>query len=296
MANTIVKTSLPKYVNQHASELLVKAMTGAKTLGYVEQMLNVKNQTSLNVLNSSVVFADGKECGFNAQGNDVLSQRILTATPIKVNKEWCDRILIDTYANHELTLAAGLETMPFEEKFVEANLSDIANKLEKLIWQGDNSLGAKGFINLATESGSGVLTASAEDVVNTVDAVYTKLPAEVLEKGAIIFLSNTNYRAYVTALNAQCCSNQPIIDAATGEMKYIGDSRVTIVGVGGLEGTQYVFASAKSNLVYGTDVQDAHAMFKVWFSDDEDMFRFKSLFTAGVQFAFPDEVVLGTIA
>lgn len=296
MANTIVKTSLPKYVDQTSSELLIKAMTGAKTINYVETLLNVKNQTALNVLNSSVVFADGKECGFNAQGSDVLSQRILTATPIKVNKKWCDRILIDTYANHKLTLAAGRETMPFEEQFVEANLVDIANELEKFIWQGDVTLSAKGFIDLATESGSGVLTATGEDVLNTVDAVYAKLPAEVLEKGAIIFLSNTNYRAYVTALNAQCCGNQPIIDAAIGEMKYIGDSRVTIVGVGGLEGTQYVFASAKSNLVYGTDIEDAHAVFKVWFSDDDDMFRFKVLFNAGVQYKFPDEVVLGTIA
>lgn len=296
MANTIVKTSLPKYVDQNASELLVKAMTGAKTLNHIAQVLNVKGSTALNTISAAVVFADGSECGFNAQGSDTLSQRVIETKCIKVNKEWCDRALIDTYANHQLTLAAGRETMPFEEKFVDANLVSIANKLDTLIWQGDDALGAKGFIDIATASGSGVLTASGEDVLAAVDAAYAKLPEAAIERGAIIFLSNTNYRAYVTALNSQCCGNQPIIDAASGEMKYIGDSRVTIVGVGGLEGTKYAVASAKDNFVYGTDIEDAHAAFKVWFSDDDDIFRFKVLFNAGVQFAFPDEVVLATIA
>lgn len=295
MANTIVKTALPEYVNQNSSELLIKAMTGAKTLRYIEQYLGVKYKTALNILNSEVVFGDGKECGFNAQGSDTLSQRILTALPIKINKEWCDRALIDTFANHELRMVAGQETMPYEEKFVDSNLTEIAKELDKLIWQGNSTLDAEGFINIATASGSGVLTASGANIASVVDAVYAKLPASALDRGAVIFMSDTNFRAYVSALNAECCANRALIDAKAGEITYAGDSRVVIVGVGGLEGTNYVVASAKDNFVYGTDVKDAHAMFKLWFSDDADMFRFKVLFTAGVQYKFPDEVVLGTL-
>lgn len=295
MADTIVKTSLPEYVNQNNSELLIKAMTGAKTLRYIEQMLGVKSKTTLNILDSSVVFADGKECGFNAEGADTLTQRELTALPIKINKEWCDRTLIDTFANHQLRLVAGGEVMPFEEKFINSNLAEIASELDKLIWQGNDTLGANGFIDLATASGSGVVTASGADIVALVNAVYAKIPSEALSRGAVIFMSETNYRAYVSALNAECC-NGTIYDASTGEMLYKGDSRVTLVGVGGLEGTNYVVASAKDNFVYGTDIRDAHATFKVWYSDDADLFRFKVLFNAGVQYKFPDEVVLGAIA
>lgn len=296
MADTIVKTSLPDYVNQHDSELLIKAMTGAKTLRHIEQMLGVKHKTALNILNSTVVFGDGSECGFDAQGADTLSQRILTAVPIKINKEWCDRTLIDTYANHQLRLVAGGETMPFEEKFVDSNLAEIAKKLDTLIWQGDDTLGAQGFIDLASALDSGVQPAEAATISALVDAVYAKIPSEALDRGAVIFMSETNYRAYVSALNASCCGNLPIIDAKAGEMAYAGDSRVTIVGVGGLEGTNYVFGSAKDNFVYGTDIRDAHSVFKLWYSDDADLFRFKVLFTAGVQFKFPNEIVFGSIA
>lgn len=295
MADTIVKTSLPEYVNQHTSELLIKAMTGAKTLRYIEQMLGVKFKTTLNILNSSVVFADGQECGFNAEGADTLSQRVLTALPIKVNKEWCPRTLIDTYANHELRLVAGGEVMPFEEKFVNSNLAEIASELDKLIWQGNDTLGAQGFVDLASALDSGVVTAEGANIVDLVNAVYSAIPTEALDRGAVIFMSETNYRAYVSALNAECC-NGTIYDASTGEMRYKGDSRVTLVGVGGLEGTNYVVASAKDNFVYGTDIRDAHATFKLWYSDDADLFRFKVLFNAGVQFKFPDEVVFGSIS
>lgn len=295
MADTIVKTSLPEYVNQHTSELLIKAMTGAKTLRYIEQMLGVKFKTTLNILNSSVVFADGQECGFNAEGADTLSQRVLTALPIKVNKEWCPRTLIDTYANHELRLVAGGEVMPFEEKFVNSNLAEIASELDKLIWQGNDTLGAQGFVDLASALDSGVVTAKGANIVDLVNAVYSAIPTEALDRGAVIFMSETNYRAYVSALNAECC-NGTIYDASTGEMRYKGDSRVTLVGVGGLEGTNYVVASAKDNFVYGTDIRDAHATFKLWYSDDADLFRFKVLFNAGVQFKFPDEVVFGSIS
>lgn len=295
MADTIVRTSLPEYVNQHTSELLIMAMTGAKTLRYIEQMLGVKFKTTLNILNSSVVFADGQECGFNAEGADTLSQRVLTALPIKVNKEWCPRTLIDTYANHELRLVAGGEVMPFEKKFVNSNLAEIASELDKLIWQGNDTLGAQGFVDLASALDSGVVTAEGANIVDLVNAVYSAIPTEALDRGAVIFMSETNYRAYVSALNAECC-NGTIYDASTGEMRYKGDSRVTLVGVGGLEGTNYVVASAKDNFVYGTDIRDAHATFKLWYSDDADLFRFKVLFNAGVQFKFPDEVVFGSIS
>lgn len=294
MANSIVKTSLPEYVNQHTSELLIKAMTGARTLRHIEQMLGVKGATTLNVLNSSVVFGDGKECGFNAQGADTLTQRALNAVPIKIEKEWCARSLADTYLNHQLRWEAGSEVMPFEEKFIDSNIAEIAAELDKAIWQGNDSLGLDGFIDLATASGSGIVTASANNIVAAVNAVYAKIPTEALQRGAVIFLSDTNFRAYVAALNAECCGAR-IIDASAGEILYGGDSRVTIVGVGGLEGTNYIVGSAKDNLVYGTDIRDSHATFDVWFSKDNGAFRFLVLFTAGVQYKFPDEFVLGTI-
>lgn len=296
MANSIVKSALPTYVEQHRSELLIKAMTDAKTLKHIEKLLGVKGSTSLNILNSTVVFGDGSTCGFEPDGADTLSQRVLEAKPIKVQKDWCQRSLYDTYLNHDLLFKAGYETMPYEQKFVDSNLSAIAHELDKTIWQGNATLGINGFVNIATAASSGVLTASGVGVEAAVEAVYAAIPADALSRGAIIFVSETAFKQYINAVNGNCCANRPVVDAALGEIPYAGDSRVKIVAVPGLEGTNYIFGSAADNFVYGTDIEDAHASADLWYSEDNRSFRMEVLFTAGVQFKFPAEVVLGTIA
>ena len=295
MASTIVKTSLPDYVATNTDELLVKSMLGAKTLNYVDIMTNVKYKSALNYLDSTVSFADGSECGFEAQGTDTLSQRTIEVKPIKVNKEWCDRDLLSTYANHQNLIAAGRETLPFEEKFVGANLDAIKAELEKVIWNGDDELGLEGFIDLAsTETGVIKATATADELI---DSAYNAIPDAVLEKGdVIIFVDPTIFKNYVKANNTACCSNVGIVDAAAGEMAYVGDSRVKIVAVGGLSGKNTAIASYRTNFTYATDVEGSENTFKLWYSDDADLFRFKVLFNAGVQFKFPSEVVYVTVA
>ena len=294
MASTIVKTSLPQYVNSNNDELLVKSMLGAKTLNYVDIMTNVKYKSALNYLDSAVVFADGSECGFEAQGTDTLTQRTIEVKPIKVNKEWCDRDLLSTFANHQNLIAAGRETLPFEQKFVEANLVSIENELEKVIWQGDDSLGINGFVDLAgTEQGVIKVTGTADELI---EKAYDAIPEKVLALGdVIIFVNPTIFKAYVKAQNAACCANRDIIDVAAGEMSYLGDSRVRIVSVAGLEGVNAAIAGHRTNFTYATDVEGSENTFKLWYSDDADLFRFKVLFNAGVQYKFPSEIVYATV-
>lgn len=295
MANTIVKTSLPDYVATNTDELLVKSMLGAKTLDYVEIMTNVKYKSALNYLDSTVVFADGSECGFNAQGSDVLSQRTIEVKPIKVNKEWCDRELLSTYANHNNLVAAGRETLPFEEKFVAANLDAIKAELEKTIWNGNEELEVEGYLDIAgAEEGIIKVSGAADELI---DKTYNALKEETLNRGdVVIFVDPTLFKKYVQSYNANANSARPIVDAAAGEMAYLGDTRVKVVAVAGLAGKNAAVASYRSNFVYGTDVEGAENAFKLWFSDDKDTFCFKVLFNAGVQIKFPAEVVYATVA
>lgn len=291
---SIVNT-LPDYVNQNNKDLLRASQLGAKSLDYIEIMTNVKYKEALNYIDSTVVFADGEECGFNAQGTDTLSQRYIEVKPIKINKEWCPMDLRKSSLNHAMLVQAGREKLDYDQIFVDANLDAIAAKLESVIWKGDSSLGIAGFLaQLAAEAG--VIDVTGDSIEPLVDAVYTAIPEAVMNKDVHMFMSPTNFRNYVKLLNAECCSNKPIIDVAAGEMLYVGDSRVKIVAVPGLEGTNAVVAGARDNFVYGTDLEGSDAAFKLWYSDDADLFRFKVLFNAGTQIKFPSDAVYGTIA
>lgn len=291
MASTINVSAVGAYVEQWTDDLLTKSMFGAKSLNYFEIMPNVKGTQALNYLDSTVVLADGSECGFNAQGTDVFTQREIATKPLKVNKSWCDRDFLNKWAQHDLLLAAGRETLPFEEKLVDTNIKAIANELEKAIWQGNSVV--DGILDVIEDASADVIAATAEgNIVDKIDAVYMAIPGEVLEKNPVIFVSYTDFRSYVKALNDECCANRAIVDANVEDYAYAGDSRVTIVPVGGLEGANAIVAGARDNFVYATDVNDAHATFKLWFSDDDDLFKFKVLFNMGVQIKFPSETVV----
>ena len=104
-------SALPEYVNEHADELLTKAMIGSTTLDYISIMPNVKYKDSLIYLSTTVAFQDAKTCGFNAQGDDTLSERTIEVAPIKVNKQYCPKDLRKTALNHGLLFEAGRETL-----------------------------------------------------------------------------------------------------------------------------------------------------------------------------------------
>lgn len=291
-------TALPEYVEQNKGELLTKAALGAETLDVIETVLNVKHKTALNQLETTAPFQSAKTCGFNASGDDKLSQRILEVFPIKVNKEYCDKDLLEKWTNQDLKIAAGRETLPFEQKFMEENNKAINANLDKLIWQGDADLSITGFKDVITKANGAVEVSlkAGSTMADLVDETYAAIPTAVLAYDPVIFMSYSDFRKYIQVLNSTCCANRPIVDANTSELKYMGDSRVTIKPVAGLEGVGKVYAGSRHNFVYGTDVEDSQNTYKFWFSDDDDVFRYKVVFTAGVQVAFPDELVVGSIA
>lgn len=297
MANSINVSGLPDYIEAHKDELFVKAALGAKTLDYVEVMPNVKYKDALNYIDSSVVFGDGSKCGWDPQGSDIFSQKVIEVKPIKVEKAFCQRDFAKTYANWQLMFEAGRETLPFEAKIAESNLAAIKKALDKVIWQGDSSLSIDGFLaQFASESVESVTLAKGSTITAAVDAAVAALSSDTIGKGINLFLSYTNFRLYVAEQNATCCANRPIIDAASEDITYYGDSRVKIVPTDGLEGKDVVVAASADALVYGTDVEGSEGVFKLWYDEREGEYDFRVLFNVGTAVKFPDEVVYVTIS
>lgn len=291
MATELNVTALPEYVNEHKDELLTKAAAAAESLDYVDIMANVKYKEALNYLDSTIVLADGSECGFNPQGADVFSQRFIEVVPIKIEKSWCHKDFRTTFANYQLKWEAGRETLPFEQKIAESNMNEIQKAVETLVWQGDDTLGIDGFVKQVKAEGINVEVAEGASVSGAIDAVVGALTTDMLKKGVNVFVSYTLFRQYIGELNSSCCANRPIIDAASKSIDYIGDSRIKIVPVEGLEGADAIVAATADALVYGTDLEDASNVYRMWFNEETEMFNFRVLFNAGTAVRFVDEVV-----
>lgn len=284
--------ALPEYIEVNKDELFVKAVAGTKTLDYIEVMGGVKGKAALNYLDSTIVLGDGENCGWNPQGEDTFSQKYIETKLIAINKEFCWKTLRNKWLNYDLSIAAGRETLPFEQKIAESNMAAIKKEVEKMVWQGNKTVGLDGLLAQMAADEAVVKVTGGTDTVEKVEAVIDAIPGAALEKGVNVFLSWTDFRAYVAAKNASCCGNMPIIDAAVAELVYAGDSRIKLVPVAGLEGTGKIVAATYDALVYGTDIEDADAIYRMWFDEKEDKFMFKVLFNAGTAVKYSDEVVL----
>lgn len=294
MANTLTN-SLPDYIENKKDELFVKAVASTKTLDYIEIMPSVKYKENLNYLDSTVVLADGSECGWTPQGSDTFSARTIEVHPVTVQKEFCWKDLRKTYANYQLNFEAGRETLPFEEKIAESQIAAIKKEVEKGIWQGIAAANVTGFLaQMAADSAViDVNLTEQTGIIAKVEAVIAAIPAGALEKGVNVFLSWTDFRAYVKAINAECCANRGIVDANVTDLIYAGDSRIKLVPVAGLEGTNKIVAAPYDALVYGTDIEGSEGVYRFFYDVKESKFLFEVLFNMGVALKFPDEIVLG---
>lgn len=297
MATTLNITGLTEYVAQKRDELIVKAAAGSRSLDFIDLYPGVKHKEAIHFLDSEVEAQDGSSCGFSPNGSDTFSDKTIEVKLVKYEKSWCYKDFKEKFMNYQLQWEAGRQTLPFEEKLAESNLNAIHDANEDMIWNGNSGLSISGVVELVSASTavSAVTFSTGNTIIEKVDTMVASIPNRAFKVGApvYLFMSETDFRAYIKALNDTCCANIPIIDAANDTIKYPGDSRVTLVPIAALEGQGVMIASPKSEIIYGTDIEDADAVYRLWFNEETEKFNFRVLFAMGVALRYEDLIVLG---
>lgn len=294
--------SLTNYVDEQRLPLIRKAVLSPKSADLFNLQTGVKSQAALNLLTTEVVFGDGSTCGWNPEGTNTLSQRVITVGKVKVNMNFCDRTLLDYWAGYEVKVAAGKETLPFEEAFVADIIAHVNAEVEKAIWQGDTT--ATGNLSIfdgllkilnAEKDTIKLAAVSGNNIAQEVYDAYANIPLEILHSASIV-MGEDAFRSYIGELNAENLYHyDPKVDE--GMSIVIPGTSTRIYGVPGLNGTKRIVAGdLKGNFFYGTDLEGDQETFDLWYSKDNQEFRLVVKFNAGVQVAFPDQVVVKTIA
>lgn len=285
-------SGLTTYVEQNANGLIGKASLGAPSLKYFTIQTGVKGETTINVLNTTISLGNGKACGWNEAGESKISQRKIKPWTAKVNRSFCDKAMQDYFMNSEVAIAAGRQTLPFEEQFIGDIVKGTTEEVEKAIWQGITIGGTKydGLLDILAATGVNKVEAG-ETKFETVKAVYKAIPAAVLKDSAI-FMGIDEYRDLVMELVEKNLYHYPANDNADVFEMILPGTATKIVGVPGLNGTGKTAALPLSETVYGVDMQNDQEVFKFWYSDDNQEFRLAINFNGGVQVAFLDNTVL----
>ena len=307
-------SALTNYVNEQNTDILVKSLFGSKTAAMLQAagqvQVGVKSAEALNILSSDVYFqADG--CGYTASGNTTFTQRTITVGKIKVEETLCPKTLESKWMQTQI--AAGSPTaVPFEQSITESKASVIAKQLEVAMWQGDTATsntnpntnkfdGFNKIIDAASASTIAGNTTSAtaitvSNIDDILDAIYAAIPADIATADDLVcWVGIDTYKKMLTNLkNANLFHYVP--DASTEmEMVYPG-TNIKVVAVGGLNGTNRMFAGRMSNFFVGTDLANEEEELRYWYSQDNDEVRFRMTCKYGVQVAFPDQIVQFTLA
>lgn len=283
-------TGLTSYVEQNTNSLIAKTSIGAPSIKYFTLQTGVKGPTAVNILNTTISLGNGNACGWTEAGESKVSQRVIKPWTAKVNRSFCDKAMTDYFMNAEVNIAAGRETLPFEEKFCADIVKGVHEKVENAIWQGVTIDGTKydGLLDILADA---TKVAAADSVYATVKAVYKAIPAEVLTDSAI-FMGIDAYRDLVMELVDKNLYHYPAEDnAGVFEMVFPGTS-TKVIGVPGLNGTHKIAAVPLSETVYGVDMQNDTETFNFWYSNDNQEYRLALNFNGGVQVAFLDNCVL----
>lgn len=308
MASTnFVVSSLPAYV-QDNKDLIIKnfALVGTASRQRFGIQTGIKTSAYLNYLELNPTLQDGKGCGFTAAGSATLTQRTITTAVIKVNMDICPDSLLGKYAEYLVRIGANSNELPFEQYIIDGVTTEINKKIEKLIWQGDTSKSTdtdlkwiNGILKqLESDSDNvDVPIAANTAIYDAIKAVYLAIPEEALERGAEIYVSPANYRDFLMAMVEKKYFNYSgPQDSAPEEFVFPGTD-VKVVKTPGLAGVNdRIVASFPENFVYGCDAEGDLEDVKIWFSDDDDLFKLKVKWNSGIAYRFPNQVTLGTIA
>lgn len=294
-------SKLTKYVQEQRVPLINEVSLKAATVPYLSWQSDIKTSAKLNLLNTSVAFKSGLECNWTGGSSQALSQRELKTGVIKVEQAYCVRAMADYWTQYQVRIAADPGALPFEEDFTNGIVKAVDEAVEKAVWQGDTSSSVDnlkyfdGFLKIidAEPDKVEVDTASLTTVYDKVKAVYAAIPAKAFERGEVqIFMGSDDYRTLVQELVTANLYHYNPGDAGKGNEYMLPGTNIKVIGVNGLNGTHRIVASSKENMFIGFDLEGADKEFKLWYSEDNDTYRLRIVFNAGVQVAFPNEVVI----
>ena len=277
-------SQLSVYVDENKLGLIRKSVLGAKTIDYLNIQTGVVGKTKINLLDTTVEFGDGAACGWNEAGTSIISQREIVPASIKVNMSFCDKAMQKYFMNHQITVAAGRSTLPFEEDFIAGVVEGVGKKLDRAIWNGVNINGTSynGLTQLVTEQAT-----TGSTVYDSVKNLYNGIPSASL-MDTVIFIGIDGFRSLAGELTAKNLYHyDPKVDEAF-EMILPGTT-TRVIGVPGLDGSNKAYAINTKHAFYGTDMQNDNETFDFWYSKDNQQFRLAINFVEGVQVAFPDE-------
>lgn len=301
MANadfSYIVTGLPAFVKENQELISSQVALGAPSVKRFVPM-NVKYKAHLNVLSLSGAFHDGKGCATEYNATASLTNREIVTAILEKKLRLCPDTLLGKWPEYLVRIPADKrDEIPFEAFLINELIINCNEELETLVWQGDTSDddlidGVVTILNAASTT-IDVAIAAATTKWNAIQAVVAAIPAKLRRKALRVYVAPEFFTALAFELvNANLYHFNP---GTPVDSMILPGTKIEVINTDGLAGSNIIVATTADNIYYGTDDEDAQNRVKVGFNEENGYAWMQVRFNAGVQVAFPDWCVLGTIA
>jgi hypothetical protein len=132
------------------------------------------------------------------------------------------------------------------------------------------------------------------NVCAAVDNVVLAIPTPVLNMSTI-YMGYDTFRLWRMALQAANLFHESG-EGLDRPRAYYPGTNIEVKPVAGLDGTGVIVSGPKRNFYYGVgDMDNESSVFDLWYSKDNDEFRFNCEFAVGTQTAFPNQCVISQV-
>ena len=287
---------LKSYLETNGVEVLTKALFNSESAKYFNIQTGVTAEQPIIRLDSTITLADASSCGFSATGTDTFTNRLLSPKFLKVNKEFCPKTLLKTWAHSDVKMAATGQELPFEELLINNNVNELAKVNEQLIWEGDTTDGTgnlalmDGILTIARADANTVkIDAGSDSLWTRVQKTWLALDPAIADK-CTLFMSIANYKQLIVDLmNA---NQYHIFEEYQGEYRMtMPGTNLVIRGVSGIT-EDVIVCTPEENLYLGVDGESDDEIVDVYFDKSSRTFKFVAEYAYCVNYAFSEFVYL----
>jgi len=302
MATTMTVNS--NYVGGVAGEITGAAFKEAQTIK--ENLVTVLPDIDFQMSLRKISYTNGRvdyACVFTPTGAVTLSEVLLTPKKIMNAQEICKEDLRQIWSSASMGFSAHNDNMPkdVEAALLNEILMDTAQATDLDLWQGVAATTGRigGFIELfdadagVIKANNGITTLAGAitkaNVQTEIEKVLEAVPVSLRRKKNTVFLVSSNVAlAYEQALISAGISNG--MGGAEMNLAY-GSTKITVVDA--LPDNTFVVYEVK-NLYFGTGLLADHNEIRIKDMDESDLsgnVRYKMVYTGGVQYINPTEIV-----
>jgi hypothetical protein len=302
-------SGLTAYVDESKTELLYQLVNTAGIMPYAEISTGHKTGTSrIHFMSTSVTLqTDG--CANNASGSTPFTEKDITVAAMYDMDTLCMKSLNGFWAQQILAAGSrGEDAIPAEisRAFVEKKLNALKKVIAVADWIGDtasptaninkyNGLLKQIFADGSTVDGNTTNATGATTVSNILarmQEMYLAIPEDLRDGSPdggnlVWFLSQGYYDLYIVALR-----NANLFHHVGGEgtAKYYG-TNIDLIPQVGLASTDKMVITTKDNIVIATDLESDEDDIKFWFSDDDNINKYRINFKRGITYKFSNYIV-----